>query len=131
MIQKIQIPLFYFLPVILICSCGEEKREDKKEEIIPQLIIGDPTSYGSDSLIMFPVGMTSVPLHPGDEGNSDDNDYDRGYATEDVVNEANGTVNKRYNVNFSAAMNQSNSYGSYVMYANDETGSVDIRNLIF
>lgn len=132
MIKKILIPAFFILPVALVSSCGAEEKKKVEEEVVPQLIIGDPTNYGSDSLILFPVGMTSIPLHSGEEGYSDDYDNsDEAYATEEVVNEANGTVNKRYSVNFSDALNQMNSYGSYVMYANDETGSVDIRNLIF
>ena len=123
MIKKILIPAFFMITTFVSCSEPEVKKE---EEIIPQLVIGDPTSYGSDSLIMFPVGMTFVPVQNGDDSN-----YENDYATEEVINEANGNKSERYNVKFSDGVNQANSYGDYTVYMNDQMGSVDIRNLIF
>lgn len=131
MTKKILIPILVSFTIFVSCSEPEVKKE---EEIIPQLVIGDPTSYGSDSLIMFPVGMTFVPLYTGDEGddNYEENEnQDEVYATDEVINEANGTKSERYNVKFSDGATQTNSYGDYTVYMNDQMGSVDIRNLIF
>jgi hypothetical protein len=125
-------PIVIFAIVVMtIPSCTEEKKDEPKEEIVSQLIIGDPTSYGSDSMIVFPVGMTYVPVESVGSNADRENGYKDEMATEEVMNEANGTYSDQVNVRFSEGDMQMNSYGNFKMFANEEMGSVDMRNLIF
>lgn len=113
--------VFFF---IFLISCSNEPTKEK-EEIIPQLIIGDPSNYGSDSLIIFPVGMTYIPKQSGDP-----DAYKDEYRPMESTNEANGRSNVNYNVKMTDN-NISNSYGQIAVFENQEIENVDIRNLIF
>ncbi|MBI3134858.1 MAG: hypothetical protein HYZ14_09325 [Bacteroidetes bacterium] len=131
---------FYVLTIgfaaTLVTACSEETVVTQ-EKPIPQLIIGDPADYGSDSLIVFPVGMTYiVPEQNGEKKLENGSDAEEGYETEhyaadEVVNEANGRTTYNYNVKMQDQGLSSNSYGSYQVYENLDVENVDIRNLIF
>lgn len=122
---------------MLITACSEENVDLVQEELKPQLIIGDPSEYGSDSLIVFPVGMTyvmptSVPGENESDRSADSYEKDlEMYAAEETVNEANGRTSLNYNVKMQDQGMMSNSYGSFQVYENLDVENVDIRNLIF
>jgi hypothetical protein len=118
-------------PVIVVSACAEETAAVVAEEPIPQLIIGDPADYGSDSLIVFPVGMTYIIPQQTGTDNAQEEGFDRGYLADEVVNEANGRTNYKYNVKMQDQGLSSNSYGNFQVYENLDVENVDIRNLIF
>lgn len=124
-----------FLGLVMFVGCTPES-VPVEQKPIPQLIIGDPSEYGSDSLIVFPVGMTYiVPQTSGevskDQEGDDEAMVSEGYAADEVVNEANGRTTYNYNVKMEDQGMLSNSYGSYQVYENLDVENVDIRNLIF
>jgi len=124
-----------FLGLVMFVGCTPES-VPVEQKPIPQLIIGDPSEYGSDSLIVFPVGMTYiVPQTSGevskDQEGDDEAMVSEGYAVDEVVNEANGRTTYNYNVKMEDQGMLSNSYGSYQVYENLDVENVDIRNLIF
>ena len=131
--NRYQVVMSIFTISGMICSCGESTEQKVAEEKpIPQLIIGDPADYGSDSLIVFPVGMTYIlPEQVGDR--NVDNGYaaSESYAADEVVNEANGRSTYNYNVKMQDQGMLTNSYGNFQVYENLDVENVDIRNLIF
>jgi hypothetical protein len=123
------------LLISLSISCAEEKEKPAEEKSVAQLIIGDPASYGSDSLIIFPVGMTYLPQESYDDNNNEDvyaeTEASEEYAGDEVYNEANGQTSYGYSVKMSDQGIASNSYGTFQLYENLDVENVDIRNLIF
>lgn len=119
------------IATITLITCQNTPEVIVEAKPIPQLIIGDPSDYGSDSLIVFPVGMTFVPVETSGNRVNNGEPSSEDYAAEETVNEANGRSSYNYNVKMQDKGLTSNTYGTYQVYENLDVENVDIRNLIF
>jgi len=128
--KLIRTPIYLSLFSLVLVACSEEKKE-KPVEKNTALIIGDPLDCGLDSLTLFPVGASYVPVVVEPEDRIDEGeDLNKNIALEEAQYSLRSS-----DVSFATNQAAGNTYmwdsKAQVEYTNEKQGDLDIRNLLF